>query len=56
MLFQSYLYSNNEEFKVTIKGEERKWIQDKLPDYFHDHLLELGRVTFNNLVESDNWV
>ena len=55
-MFQSYLHSNNEEFKIAIKEEERRWIQDKLPDYSHNDLLELGRITFDNLVESDGWV
>ena len=32
MLIQSYLHSNNKEFKVAIKEEEQRWIQDKLPD------------------------
>ena len=53
MLFQSYLHSNNAEFKVAIKEEERRWIQDKLPNYTHNDLIELGRVTFNNLVKSN---
>ena len=56
ILFQCYLHSDNEEFKIAIKEEERRWIQDKLPDYSHNDLLELGRITFNNLVESDGWV
>ena len=56
MLFQAYLCSNNVEFRVAIKEEERRWIQDKLPDYTYGDLLELGRITFNNLVESDEWI
>lgn len=50
------LHSNNEEFKIAIKEKERRWIQDKLHNYSHNNLLELGRVTFNNLVKSDDWV
>ena len=46
----------NEEFQESVKEEERKWIQDKLkPDYSFTNLIELGRVTYNNQVESENW-
>ena len=56
MLFKAYRTSTNEEFKESVKEEERKWIQDKLKsDYSFTDLLELGRVTFNNQVENENW-
>ena len=56
MLFQAYLTSSNAEFVIAIKEEERRWIQDKLPDYSHTDLLELGRVTFNNLPDTEDGV
>ena len=56
MLFKAYETSTNEEFQESVKEEERKWIQDKLkPDYSFTDLIELGRVTYNNQVESGNW-
>ena len=57
MLFQAYLACNNAGFKVSVEKKERKWIQDKLdPDYLHVDPLELGQITFNNLVENESWV
>ena len=56
MLFRAYLGSDNAKFKIAVEEEHRKWIQGKLPtDYSHVNLMELGRVTFNNLVENDDW-
>ena len=56
MLFQAYLHCNNDEFKITIKGDKMKWIQDKLKsDYLSTDLLKLGWITFNNLVENNIW-
>ena len=58
MLFQSYLSSNNTNFRIVIQEEEeRKWIQYKLKsDYSLTDLLGLGMVTFNNLVKNKSWV
>ena len=37
-----------------MEQEERLWIQNKLPDnYSHQDLMELGRVTYNNLIDKD---
>ena len=55
MPFQAYLTSSNAEFVIAIKEEERRWIQDKLPDYSHTNLLELGRITFDNLPDTEDW-
>ena len=56
MLFKVYKTSTNVEFKEAVKEEERKWIQDKLKtDYSFADLLELGRITYNNQVENENW-
>ena len=56
ILFWAYLGSDNAKSKLFDEEEHRKWIQGKfLDDYFHVNLMELGRVTFTNLVENDNW-
>ena len=55
-LFRSYLTSSNKEFVEAINAERRNWIQGKLKDdYSYQHLMELARVTFNNLVEDESW-
>ena len=55
-LFRAYLGCDNDKFKVAVEEEQRAWIQGKLSDdYSHEHLMDLGRVTFNNLVENDDW-
>ena len=57
MLFQACLHCNNAEFKIAIKEDKMKWIQDKLKyDYLFADLLKLGWITFNNLVKNDIWV
>ena len=49
-VFRAYLSSDNEEFLSAIKDEKRKWMQGKLPPaYEYGDLLQIGRVTFNNL-------
>ena len=53
-LFKTYLGCGNPEFVESIKDEKRKWMQGKLPPtYDHKDLLELGRVTFNNISQDD---
>lgn len=53
-LFKTYLGCTNQEFVESIKDEKRKWTQGKLPPtYDHRDLLELGRVTFNNISQDE---
>ena len=55
-LFRAYRTSNNTEFNESIGEERRKWIQGKLRDsYNHTDLMDLARLTFNNLVEDSAW-
>ena len=56
-LFKTYLGCGNMEFVESIKDEKRKWTQGKLPPmYDHRDLLELGRVTYNNISQDeDGW-
>ena len=55
-LFHSYLTYKDQEFVDTIKFEKRKWSQgQQKDDYTFRDLLELGRLTYNNLVEDDSW-
>ena len=56
MHFQAYLTLSNNEFVIAIKMDERRWIQDTLPDYIDTDLLELGCVTFKNLPDANNCV
>ena len=49
-LFNTYLGCANIEFVESIKDEKRKWTQGKLPPTY---LLELGRVTFNNISQDE---
>jgi hypothetical protein len=49
-VFRSYLTCIDKEFIKVVKGEKRKWMQGQLPhDYDYTSLLDLGRITFNNL-------
>ena len=53
-LFKTYLGCANAEFVESVKDEKRKWAQGKLPvTYDHKDLMELGRVTFNNISQDD---
>ena len=55
-LFRAYQTSNNQEFLDSVAEEKRKWTQGKLrADYDYTELMELGRLTFNNLVDDDSW-
>merc|ERR1740124_2039321 len=55
-MFHVYLASDNTEFVDTIKNERRRWTQGKLgADYTYLDLMELGRLTYNNLIEKDSW-
>ena len=54
-LFKTCLGCANTEFVESIKDEKRKWTQGKLPPtYDYRDLLELGRVTFNNITQDEN--
>ena len=55
-LFQAYLSSTKKEIVDSIAAERRDWIQGKIAsDYSHRDLMELGRLTYNNLVEDGTW-
>ena len=56
-LFKTYLGCANTEFVESIKDEKRKWMQGKLPaTYDYRELLEIGRVTFNNISQdNEGW-
>ena len=55
-LFRAYMTCNNAEFVDAVKDERRKWMQGKLGQgYDYVDLMDLGRVTFNNLLENGDW-
>ena len=55
-MFRTYLTSNNRSFLESINAEERDWIQGKVqPGYGYRDLINLGRLTYNNLVEKEDW-
>ena len=55
-LFRAYRTCANEEFVDTILSERRDWIQGKTKaTYSHVDLMELARLTYNNLVEDQAW-
>ena len=55
-MFRSYLSCEDNEFLDAIKDERRKWIQGKLLlSYSYLDLMELGRVTYNNLIDEGSW-
>ena len=55
-VFRSYLTCTDKEFIEVVKGEKRRWMQGQLPqDYDYTSLLDLGRITFNNLKAGDEW-
>ena len=50
-MFRAYISREDEEFLDAIKDEQRKWIQGKLSTkYTYCDLMDLGHVTFNNLI------
>ena len=56
-LFRSYLTSGNTEFTTAISSERRDWIQGKVKaDYSYLDLMDLGRLTYNNLVDDESWI
>ena len=55
-LFRAYLTCSDNEFIETIRHQKRKWMQGEVKsDYSFRDLLELGRLTFNNLVQDGSW-
>ena len=55
-LFRAYLTCSVEEFVDAVKDERRKWMQGKLAvGYDYGDLMDLGRVTYNNLIADDEW-
>ena len=55
-LFRAYLTCSVEEFVDAVKDERRKWMQGKLTvEYDYGDLMDLGRVTYNNLIADDEW-
>ena len=56
-LFKAYLSSVNPDFLEAVKEKHRSWIQGSLDDTFDcKKLMDLGRVTYNNLVEDGSFV
>ena len=56
-LFRAYLSGTNQEFTNAINSERRDWIQGKLKaDYYYLDLIELDRLTYNNLIEDESWI
>ena len=55
-IFHSYLTCLEKEFNETIKAEKGKWMERQLgQNYNYTNILDLGRVTYNNLVANDEW-
>ena len=55
-LFRAYQSSDNQEFLDAIAEEKRRWTQGRLQsNYSYLELMELGRLTYNNLVDDDSW-
>ena len=55
-MFRAYLECDNTEFVDAIKDERRRWTHGKLgAAYTYLDLMELGRLTYNNLVDEESW-
>ena len=55
-MFRAYLSCDDKEFADTIKDERRKWTQGKLgTSYTYRELMDLGRLTYNNLLDEGSW-
>ena len=55
-MFRAYLSCDDKEFADTIKDERRKWTQGKLgTSYTYRDLMDLGRLTYNNLLDEGSW-
>ena len=55
-LFKGYLAAKNDEFLQTINAEKRDWVQGKAsPTYSYRDLMDVGRITYNNLVSDEAW-
>ena len=54
-MFRAYFSCDDAKFVDTIKDERRKWMQGKIsPAYSYRHLMDLGRFTYNNLLDEDS--
>ena len=50
-MFRAYLLCGDKEFNGANKDEKRRWTQGKLgSNYTHRDLMDMGRLTYNNLV------
>ena len=55
-LFRAYQVSNQEELRETIAAQKRKWVHGEVkPGYHFRDLMEVARVTYNNMVEDRSW-
>ena len=55
-MFHAYLFCDDKEFVDTIKDECRKWTQGKLGTlYTYRELMDLGRLTYSNLLDKGSW-
>ena len=55
-LFRAYLTCDDSEFNESVRHEKRLWMQGKLAaDYGYAELMELGRLTYINLVDDGMW-
>lgn len=55
-MFRVYLACEDTEFVDTIKDKHRKRTQGKYGRaYAYQYLMDLGRLTYKNLVDKDSW-
>ena len=55
-LFRAYLTCDDSEFNESVRHERRLWMQGKMAaDYGYAELMELGRLTYINLVDDGMW-
>ena len=55
-LFRAYQASNQPEFSDTIAAQKRKWIHGEVKSgYSFRDLMEVARVTYNNMIEDRSW-
>ena len=56
VMFRAYMSSSNQPFLDAIQVEERDWMQGEVRQgYNYRDLMNLGRLTYNNLVEKGSW-
>ena len=55
-MFRACLIFEDKEFNENIKDEKRSWTQGKLGfKYFYRDLMDIGYLTYNNLVSNQSW-